>query len=129
MSTESHCPECKEVIQIRTNGGMGDDIVLRCNQCGIPGKVCGYDPRYQEMIRFEGGLKAALAALPNNLKPCSCGGHFSHDAPPRCPHCLAILSDEQLRRLANLPLSSINYNPYFMLKPTIEAQWVEDYVL
>ena len=45
----------------------------------------------------QGGSTALLASRSEASAPCSCGGSFRRDAPPRCPSCRAPLSASTAR--------------------------------
>lgn len=126
--TAGVCPSCQHEILVRLIGGMNDVFALRCNRCGTPGLVDVYDPRVEEIRRFEGGAFIQPEAVEKNLEPCTCGGHFLLDAPPRCPHCHVVLEDLQLRQIAGIPVGG-TYEPCFMVAEPVKPAWVRNYAV
>jgi hypothetical protein len=60
-----------------------------------------YNPIYKKIVGDKHPWSLSeeeKGKVEQQLKPCSCGGHFRFDAPPRCPICnaslLSILKDK-----------------------------------
>jgi hypothetical protein len=90
------CEHChKEFKYELIHDGFSEMNYLYCDSCGMtaffPGldicKTFGYSS--QAELPGHGVLEKKYADL---LTPCPCGGTFSGDASPRCPHCLKPLS-------------------------------------
>ena len=105
------CRACGTTFVVHSGGGFFFDE-LHCDQCGRSQGV-----RHKDLgdihLRFVKGLDVPYAiiraemdrriqaeypgeplseaeyhaAVEATLEPCSCGGRFRYDAPPRCPTC------------------------------------------
>ena len=88
------CPNCQQELYRLDHPPLRDDYTLYCDQCANSVEVGFYDLVYSAIykevsVRGRGDYRELMHAIEQKLKPCSCGGHFRHDAPRRCYNCLA----------------------------------------
>ena len=108
------CKACGARFTIRSGGGFYFDL-LHCDTCGADGSV-GHQELGDIHLRFVKGLPGPYAVVRSKmdrqiqreypgepigraeyhalaeatLEPCTCGGRFRYDAPPRCPECRSL---------------------------------------
>lgn len=92
------CPDCGHQFPYDIwHCGFGDDWYLYCNRCGMAALFNHWDNTVAEISKLH-NIKGNQGLAPKSLEPfvlpCSCGGVFSLDASPRCPHCARELSAE-----------------------------------
>jgi hypothetical protein len=86
------CPACHQALYRVDHSPMYDEVFLYCDRCPIHVEVSYYDPVYERVTREhppDDGWTLWMRALEAQLKPCSCGGTFRHDAARRCLACHA----------------------------------------
>jgi hypothetical protein len=94
------CPQCQSQLYRVDHSPFYDSYFLYCDTCANRAEVDFYDPVFLAItneLTERGHLDYAtrMAAIEARLRPCSCGGHFRHDAARRCHICLApVLSGE-----------------------------------
>ncbi|MEK7207844.1 MAG: hypothetical protein AAB134_08195 [Pseudomonadota bacterium] len=93
------CPSCHSVIKLKQKYqyhiGFSNLGVLYCDSHSELLMFSTYNPIYREIIGAKHPWTLSekeKAKVEENLKPCSCGGRFRFDAPPRCPVCNASLA-------------------------------------
>ncbi len=105
------CQACDTTFSVESGGGFMFDL-LHCEECGAAQSV-SHEELGDIHLRFIKGLGVPYAvsrmemdrriqeeypgepitrdeyhaAAEATLPPCSCGGRFRYDAPPRCPTC------------------------------------------
>jgi hypothetical protein len=94
------CPHCHEPLYRVDHSPLADDWQLYCDICANCVVVSFYDP---VVVSIQGALPAQdrwdyhhlMAAIEQRLRPCSCGGHYRHDAARRCCRCLTpVITNE-----------------------------------
>lgn len=93
------CPECKQEIELdqeyQYHFGFSNLGVLYCDRDPTVLTVEPWDENYRATVG--GGTlpwmltDAQRQEVEAALKPCPCGGSFSFDNPPLCPHCGASI--------------------------------------
>ena len=96
------CPHCGEDLLRVDHSPLYEDHLLYCDRCANRVEFSIHDPAYVDIVREAIGsqtrqdapghasaveVHALMHAVEARLKPCSCGGHFRHDAPRRCHAC------------------------------------------
>src|SRR2546427_318075 len=72
------------------NNGFNESAYAYCSRCGMTALLdTGYVDRSDLGIPRHRAITSPGERL---LSPCVCGGPFSADAAPRCPHCQSALS-------------------------------------
>ena len=76
------------------HNGFNESAYAYCDRCGITALFDGWSPKAPRDVEvgWHGPLTPAAARL---TRRCACGGQFSGEASPRCPHCCAPLSPER----------------------------------
>jgi hypothetical protein len=118
------CRTCGTRFTADFGGGFTFDL-LHCDTCGLARGV-GHQELGDIHLRFVKGLPGPYAvsrsafdreiqreypgepltreeydaAAEATLEPCSCGGSFCYDAPPRCPECRSTEDQWELDREA-----------------------------
>ena len=87
------CDTCKkEFHYYMVHNGFNNTSYAYCSECGM---TAFFDlvkiPKSITVSFGQGAIPEAAEAL---LKKCQCGGKFTRNAKPRCPHCLNELSAE-----------------------------------
>jgi hypothetical protein len=94
LSSIGTCEHCHQPFEYAlVHSGFADTGYGYCDRCGTTALLSGW---YEKIppgapLRVQGPIEPETESW---LKPCSCGGAFRRDAPPRCPHCSAPLSAE-----------------------------------
>ena len=77
---------------------MYDEWQLYCDRCAHRVEIKHSDPVARQLAddlsahpQWAGDRVAHLRAMERQLKPCSCGGRFRHDAPRRCHACHTVV--------------------------------------
>lgn len=89
------CSTCSELFSVEVlHAGFDDSEFLYCDHCHRVAVLNIYSGRSTALRdlaqaglwtwRDSPGARSQIEAL---LAPCECGGHFTFDAVPRCPHC------------------------------------------
>jgi uncharacterized protein YbaR (Trm112 family) len=88
------CPSCKKTIELQgivnpIHAGFNNTAVLYCDKCTSTLIIQVYDKKYNILVNKLPWLldQKEKFLIENNLKPCSCGGSYKFDEPPRCPYC------------------------------------------
>ncbi len=99
------CYHCNSSFNFsHSHSGFSDEHFFYCDRCGITAVVEWYTKEYQQfykehiepsydpssvgdLAKFEEHTRKTRAVLSQHLQPCPCGGRYSVDAIPRCPHC------------------------------------------
>ena len=71
------------------HNGFNDSMYAYCDTCGITCFLSTYRVPSNVKVTEHGSISKDIEPL---LRPCKCGGHFTRNATPRCPHCSAELS-------------------------------------
>lgn len=86
------CVKCSgEFNYCLLHNGFNDSAYAYCDRCGKTAVLSGWYDRIPEGANLKLHQKITPDVEPF-LKPCDCGGSFTHDAGPRCPHCRSELS-------------------------------------
>lgn len=90
------CPHCAADLYRVDHSPLYDDALLYCDHCANRVEVSVFDPTYLAAAaavstREDPRPSAVMRAVEDRLNPCACGGRFRHDAPRRCPDCLAVV--------------------------------------
>lgn len=78
------------------HAGFSNQGFLYCDSCPNLVVFSSYDQRYTKIVgsRHPWTLgDADLRSVEGQLKPCTCGGRFRFQAPPRCPLCNAPIRE------------------------------------
>lgn len=133
------CRHCRRLIHYRFfDGGWSDQDFYYCDSCATIAVIDGQTPQglsgqgfYQKYLSFlnkwdsvEAKIKKKLARkikkdTLTHLQPCSCGGHFSDKAQPRCPHCNQILRFSDFAD----QLSTVSSDPAHFKAATLPTGW------
>jgi predicted RNA-binding Zn-ribbon protein involved in translation (DUF1610 family) len=103
------CPSCAKSIEYWWTSGMSECYPhFYCGDCG---EVIW---REKDKIRTftshgEGELKHDIREILAELPTCRCGGHYTLEAGPRCPHCRFDFADK------NRAFSDRAYDPHIIL--------------
>ncbi len=102
------CPKCGKTIEYWWTSGMSECFPhFYCEDCGSP-IWREQDRRALWNDRSLERLKRDVAKIFESLPPCHCGGRYTLDAGPRCPHCREEFPEE-------LPFKERVYSPYITL--------------
>ncbi len=85
------CEKCGHAFEVHEGGGAAF-LVLHCDQCGAQRNVFMTEMGSAFFVGEDPSAPARWIA--EHVDPCSCGGRFTLDAPPRCPKC----SSKNLKR-------------------------------
>ena len=110
-----NCPHCKGVVEFYHYSGMGDLVPhFYCNTCS---NILFREEDHHK-IRNREITVALLNELSEKLPACPCGGQFSPEASPKCPHCKRDIKHQEtpLKRLTD-PYA-IQIKGASLLKPT-----------
>jgi len=89
------CQNCLREIEVEVySAGLSDVIPFVCPEDSTVLLVSLYDKMLDKLV--DRATKVVItdddfAKIEGHLRPCSDGGRFRHDAPPRCPRCRAPL--------------------------------------
>lgn len=118
MEVDAKCLDCGHVFTVQLGGGFAFHLV-RCDQCGVT-KSISFDELGDLHVRYVKGLDRPWSVVSAHhdryiqeevpVEPitedqynagietvagaCACGGHFSLNAPPRCPKCCSLRIEE-----------------------------------
>jgi len=89
------CDKCsKQFTYSLMHCGFGDCSYAYCDICG---KTAFFDDyklpkELKGLLRYSVDSYVIPEQLESFIEKCDCGGHFRHNASPRCPHCKERLS-------------------------------------
>lgn len=93
------CPCKGHVIALEQpyqyHAGFNNRGVLYCEACSGTLTFSSYNPSYVEIVGDTHPwslTKKEKQKVEDHLAPCSCGGQYRFDAPPKCPLCNCNLS-------------------------------------
>ncbi len=88
------CDKCRKPFEYSLiHNGFNDTVYAYCDKCGCTAFLNFYSGSIPTGLNLpEAGPFDSLIAL--MLSPCTCGGIFTPNAAPRCPHCGEALSAE-----------------------------------
>ena len=92
FDNEGKCTGCaSEFHYSLIHNGFNESAYAYCDRCGKTAILSGWSKAIPESapIKFHEKITPQVEGF---LKPCECGGKFTHDASPRCPHCREELS-------------------------------------
>lgn len=95
-----NCPHCKCVVEFYHYSGMGDLAPhFYCDTCSN----LFFREEDRHKIRTQEITKELLDELSKSLPVCPCGGQFTPEAHPKCPHSQLEIKhrDPALKRLMN----------------------------
>jgi hypothetical protein len=72
------------------HSGFNDAAYAYCNGCGRTA-LCDADAAAARRVPLR-SHRCIGPETETHLRPCECGGHFTANAAPRCPHCMQELS-------------------------------------
>jgi hypothetical protein len=79
-----NCPHCKGIVEFYHYSGMGDLVPhFYCDTCS---NILFREEDHHKVRDREITIEL-LNELSENLPACPCGGQFSPEASPKCPHC------------------------------------------
>ena len=110
-----NCPHCKGVVEFYHYSGMGDLVPhFYCDTCS---NILFREEDHHK-IRNREITVALFNELSEKLPACPCGGQFSPEASPKCPHCKRDIKHQEtpLKRLTD-PYA-IQIKGASLLKPT-----------
>jgi hypothetical protein len=85
------CEHCSSRFAYRLiHNGFNDSAYAYCDKCGCTALISTVLPRPQGIPELN--YEHIGSDIERFLKPCVCGGRFTHDSAPRCPHCQKELS-------------------------------------
>lgn len=96
-----NCNSCKMVFEVVKKSPYDNSHYLNCDNCMTVLKISYSDSILQKHIN-KVNIKTKLGdtqirnywhEVENNLKPCLCGGKFTHSNPKKCPFCLEDIKD------------------------------------
>lgn len=96
-----NCNSCKMVFEVVKKSPYDNSHYLNCDTCMTVLKISYSDSILQKHIN-KVNIKSKLGdtqirnywhEVENNLKPCLCGGKFTHSNPKKCPFCLEDIKD------------------------------------
>jgi transposase-like protein len=107
-----NCQNCKQEVFVYRFGGMSDVFPhFYCDSCSN----VFFSKRYRNLLMKEKLSEKIANEIFSSLPHCSCGGFFSKDAYPKCPHCTYKLLDifDPIARLSD-PHAIILKHAYLM---------------
>lgn len=102
------CYHCTKPLEFDYHhSGFGDEIFFYCAKCGMVAVIHTYSRQMSEgkfyekhnlmkqyngqneksVLAFENNFKKMKVDISSRLNKCFCGGQFTAEAIPRCPHC------------------------------------------
>jgi hypothetical protein len=99
------CPYCEKDIRYWRSSGMSQSFPhFYCNRCtNVLFRESDHEKIWANEISKSLSSENILREIVDSLPSCSCGGQFTADASPRCPHCKTEISGEgsSLKRLSD----------------------------
>ena len=95
MSKDGTCDKCsKKFSYTLFHSGFGESSYAYCNKCGKVALLDTYlvPPKIKYIFLNYARHHIISKELEKFIDPCECGGKFTHNASPRCPHCKQKLS-------------------------------------
>ncbi len=90
MGLNGNCSSCKQTFEYRLVSGFNDSAYAYCDLCGLTALFNVYSKSVPKGRKLDIGAPIP-SVLEEFVSQCSCGGHFSGSAKPRCTHCHEVL--------------------------------------
>jgi hypothetical protein len=119
-----NCPNCKGNVEFYHYSGMGDLVPhFYCNTCS---NILFREDDHHK-IRNREITVALLNELSKSLPACPCGGQFSPEASPKCPHCKLEIKHQEtaLKKLTDPYAIQIKGASLLKPKKPIYKQFVQ----
>jgi hypothetical protein len=119
-----NCPHCKGVVEFYHYSGMGDLVPhFYCDTCS---NILFREEDHHK-IRNREITVALLNELSDSLPACPCGGQFSPEASPKCPHCKLEIKHQEtpLKKLTDPYAIQIKGASLLKPKKPIYKQFVQ----
>jgi hypothetical protein len=119
-----NCPHCKGIVEFYHYSGMGDLVPhFYCNTCS---NILFREDDHHK-IRNREITVALLNELSKSLPACPCGGQFSPEASPKCPHCKLEIKHQEtaLKKLTDPYAIQIKGASLLKPKKPIYKQFVQ----
>jgi hypothetical protein len=119
-----NCPHCKDVVEFYHYSGMGDLVPhFYCDTCS---NILFREGDHHK-IRNREITMALLNELSEDLPACPCGGQFSPEASPKCPHCKQEIKHQEtaLKKLTDPYAIQIKGASLLKPKKPIYKQFVQ----
>jgi hypothetical protein len=87
------CDDCHKRFEYTLiHNGPSNSSYAYCDQCGKTALLDVAEARFPVELLKESAYKVIAAGVEKHLRHCDCGGKFSREGVPRCPHCRQPLS-------------------------------------